>query len=84
MESFSIDIVDFNDGHYPGGTSVGTKIAQYKNKQKVGFFSVFDSVLPMDWSEEKAYDYALDRINLGVKLSSPLLEYQYKYFHFFY
>ncbi len=60
-EGFTIDIVDFNDGHFPGGTSVGTKIAKYVNKQKPGFFSVFDEVLPDDWSD-KAYDYAVKRV----------------------
>lgn len=58
---FSIEIEDFQDGHCPGGTLVPTKMAYYRNKASVGFFSVFDDVLPSDWCE-RAYDYSISKM----------------------
>lgn len=60
MKDFHVELEHFNDGHSPGGTSVPTRIAQYRNKQSTNFLSVFDNVMPEDWCT-RAYDYGVEK-----------------------
>lgn len=56
----NIDIVDFEDGHYPGFTSVTTRLAVYNGKHSSQFLSIFDDLLDVEWCE-RAYEYAMHR-----------------------
>jgi hypothetical protein len=56
----SIELVDFEDGHYPGLTDVKTKIAIYSHKHSAHFLSIFDDLLSSEWCD-KAYQYAVDK-----------------------
>jgi hypothetical protein len=54
------ELVDFDDGHSPGATSVTTKMAMYNNKYRTNFFSIYDNLLPSLWCD-RAYQYAFER-----------------------
>jgi hypothetical protein len=56
----SIELVDFDDGHYPGLTDVKTKLAIYIHKHSAHFLSIFDDLLSSEWCD-KAYQYAVDK-----------------------
>lgn len=56
----SIELVDFEDGHYPGLTDVKTKIAIYSHKHSAHFLSIFDDLLSSEWCD-KAYQYAVGK-----------------------
>ena len=58
--SNKIVLEDVNDGHFPGGTKVGTKIAKYLNKHSHSAFCVFDNLLAESW-RSRAYDYAIEK-----------------------
>lgn len=55
-----IELVDFDDGHYPGLTDVKTKIAIYNHKHSTHFLSIFDDLLSLEWCD-KAYQYAIKK-----------------------
>lgn len=56
----SNELIDFEDGHYPGLTDVKTKIAIYSHKHSAHFLSIFDDLLSSEWCD-KAYQYAVDK-----------------------
>ena len=55
-----IELVDFDDGHYPGSTDVKTKLAVYHRKYSTKFLSVFDDLLSSEWCD-MAYRYAIQK-----------------------
>lgn len=59
-KEFHITLDPIDDGHTPGGTSIGTQIATYHNKANSKFLSVFDGVLPDLWCD-RLYEYALQK-----------------------
>eukprot|EP01041_Mallomonas_annulata_P005941 gene5941-11989_t len=54
--------LDWEDGHRPGSTSTGTKMAIYENKSSIASVSVFDNLLPNGWCNY-AYQYAVKKNN---------------------
>ena len=55
-----VKLVEFDDGHSPGSTKIGTKLALYDKKYSSNFFCVFDQLMPTIWCD-RAYKYAVDR-----------------------
>ena len=58
-----MNLVEWDDGHRPGSTQMGTKMALYQQKSLKSFVSIFDEFIPVVWCEF-AYEY-------GVKKTSP-------------
>ncbi|RYY85027.1 hypothetical protein EON63_08075 [archaeon] len=56
---FAIELEAFNDGHFPGGTELETKIAQYHNRNSTATLSSFDNILEESWCS-RAYEYGVE------------------------
>jgi len=76
---FSIDVVEFDDGHRPAlaQSKENTKLALNRNKTSSKFVSVYDDLLPSPWPQ-RIYDYAMQRGKpWGVYvLTKDLLEFE--------
>lgn len=60
LKEASVTLNDFDDGHTPGSTDVGTKLATYNNKKNSNFLSFYDNLLPAEWCS-RIYNYALEK-----------------------
>jgi hypothetical protein len=59
IKDLQYEIIDFDDGHRPGNTTVVTKLAINEKPGLVNTNDIFDDLLPAQWLQ-RAYDYAKD------------------------